>query len=67
MNREKLIRDLRRYAKRNDLHFKVSKRKGKGSHYIVEVGSEWTTMQSDLDVPEMQRSLKQLKIDPAAL
>ncbi len=67
MNREKLIRDLRKYARRNDLHFSVSKKKGKGSHYAVEVGTATTIMQSDLDTYEMMRCLKQLKINPAAL
>lgn len=67
MNREQLIRALRRYARKRNIPFRVDTRKGNGSHYIVEVGSERTTLQSDLNPGRIERALKQLKIDPAAL
>jgi hypothetical protein len=67
MNREQLIRRLRKYARKRDLRFEVDTRKGSGSHFIVEVGSERTTLQSDLNPGRIERALKQLKIDPAAL
>lgn len=49
MNREQLIRALRRYARKRNIPFQVDTKKGNGSHYIVEVGSERTTLQSDLN------------------
>jgi hypothetical protein len=65
MNREGLIRALRKYARKNDLFFEVDKRKGNGSHYIVRVGTKWTTVQSDLNPGRIERILKQLDVDPA--
>lgn len=35
MNRDKLIRELRAYAKEKGLTFSVDTKKGKGSHYLV--------------------------------
>ena len=67
MNREQLIRVLRRYARKRGIAFKVDNKKGNGSHYVVEVGSERTTLQSDLNPGRIERILKQLKIDPAFL
>ena len=67
MNREQLIRALRKYARKRDIPFSVDTKKGNGSHYIVQVGSERTTVQSDLNPGRIERALKQLKIDPAAI
>lgn len=67
MNREGLIRALRKYARKNDLFFAVDKKKGNGSHYIVRLGTEWTTVQSELTPGRIERILKQLAVDPAAL
>ena len=67
MNRERLIRALRKYARSRNLSFTVDTKRGNGSHYIVEVGSERTTLQSDLNPGRIERALKQLKIDPTAL
>lgn len=50
MNRDKLIRELRGYAKSNGLYFDIDKRGGKGSHYIVTVGEKVTIVQSDIVV-----------------
>lgn len=66
MNRDQLIRALRRYARRNELAFDVDRNKGKGSHYIVTVGSIKTTIQDKLTPGRIERILKQLGIDPVA-
>jgi hypothetical protein len=55
MNRDQLIRSLRRYARKHGLHFLVNTRKGKGSHYWVEVGSEATTIQGKLNPGRIER------------
>lgn len=66
-NRDGLIRALRKYARKRELRFEVDKTKGKGAHYKVVVGSNWTTVQSDLTPGRIERILKQLEIDPAAI
>ena len=67
MKREQLIRALRRYARKSGVPFSVNTKRGDGSHYIVEVGGERTTLQSALNPGRIERALKQLKIDPADL
>lgn len=67
MNREGLIRALRKYARKNDVFFEVDKKKGNGSHYFVRLGSNWTIIQSDLTPGRIERILKQLEVDPAAI
>ncbi len=67
MNRDGLIRALRKYAKKQGIRFEVDKKKGNGSHYKVTVGAKWTTVQSDLNPGRVERILKQLEIDPAAI
>lgn len=64
MNRERFIRDLRKYARKNGLAFEVKKDTGKGSHYRVLVGDRSTTVQSDFDEFTAARCLKQLGITP---
>lgn len=65
MNREQLIRAIRKLARRRGVHFKLDEKKGKGSHYWVEYGAKWTTVQHDLNPGRIQRILRQLDIDPA--
>lgn len=67
MNREQLIRALRRYARRRDLAFSLDTRKGDGSHHRVRVGARITTVQQDLNPGRIERLLKQLEIDKADL
>ena len=68
MNREALIRRLRKYARKSGLAFEVDRKKGKGAHYIVTVGDKWTTVQSgELNPNKTERICKQLGIDPAFL
>lgn len=62
MNRDKLIRELRKYAKDHDLVFEVDKRSGKGSHYIVTIGEKSTTVQSDINEQRAVRIKKQLGV-----
>lgn len=68
MKREALLRSLRKYARKNDLSYREDRKKGSGSHYIVFVGSKWTTVQSGELTPLLvERICKQLGIDPASL
>jgi hypothetical protein len=67
MNREQLIRALRKYARKRGLVFVVDTKKGSGSHYRVKLGTEITTVQSELNPGRIERLLKQLKVDPADL
>ena len=46
MTRDALLRELRRWAKKNGFHFRVIEDKGKGSHYRVELGTRKTTIKS---------------------
>ncbi len=64
MNRAKFLRDLRKYARKNQLDFLLLQTKGKGSHYRVKVGEHWTTVQSDFTEFQAERCLKQLGITP---
>ena len=65
MNREQLIRSLRRYARKRDIPLAVDTRKGNGSHYRVRLGEAVTTVQQDLNPGRIERLLKQLEVDPA--
>ncbi|WP_018260289.1 hypothetical protein [Methylobacterium sp. WSM2598] len=68
MKRDDLIRDLRRYARKNGLDFEVDKRGGTGSHYKIRVGDKFTILQSgELDPYKVQRICKQLSIDPTRI
>lgn len=46
MNRDALIRELRKWARKAGVHFAVEEDRGKGSHYRVEVGSKNTVIKS---------------------
>lgn len=67
MKREQLVRALRRYARKRDLAFVLDTKKGSGSHYRLRIGTELTTIQSDLNPGRIERVLKQLKIDASDL
>ena len=67
MNREQLIRALRRYARKRELTFTVDTKKGSGSHYRLRLGDALTTIQSDLNPGRIERILKQLEIEPGDL
>ncbi len=62
MNREKLIRELRKMAKEKGLIFEVNTRKGKGSHYIVTLENKTTTIQSEINETRARMIKKQLGI-----
>ena len=65
MNRDQLIRRLRRFAKKGGVPFEVDKKKGNGSHYRVKLGNKRSTLQEDLNPGRIERFLKQLDVDPA--
>ena len=67
MTREQLIQSLRRYCKKRDIPFEVDTKKGNGSHYRVRVGDQVTTVQQGLNPGRIERILKQLGVDPAAI
>ena len=68
MEREKLIRDLRRYARKRKLDFNLRTDRGKGAHYRLRLGDKITTIQSgDLSPLHVKRICEQLGIDPADL
>jgi hypothetical protein len=67
MNRDGLIRALRRYANKRGLHFAVDRRKGNGSHYRVELGDKWTIVQHELNPLRIRLIARQLGIDPGDL
>lgn len=67
MNRDQLIRALRKYARRRGLAWGLDTSKGKGSHYWVQVGGRFTTVQSDLNPGRIERVLKQLEVDRSDL
>lgn len=67
MNREDLIRALRKYARKRDLRFELDTKRGKGAHYLVTVGDRRTTLQSNMSAHIIRLALKQLGIDPEDL
>jgi hypothetical protein len=67
MNREQLVRALRKLARARGLSFDVDRVKGKGSHYRVKFGLRTTTIQYELTPGRIARILKQLGINPADL
>jgi hypothetical protein len=67
MNRDGLIRALRRYCRKQGLAFAVDTKRGNGSHYLVTVGSKRTTVQSNLNEHKIRTILKQLGLESASL
>ncbi|MFC2252479.1 hypothetical protein ACETRX_22780 [Labrys portucalensis] len=66
MNRDQVIRRLKKLAKKTGTPLQVETNKGKGSHYRVTYGAKTSTLQHDLNPGRIERFLKQLDIDPAA-
>jgi hypothetical protein len=63
MKRNKLIKQLRRWAKDNDTSFEVDEIKGKGSHIRVFVGDKSTIVKhGELSPAYVDLVLKQLGI-----
>jgi len=58
LQREALIRELRKLAKAMDQEFEVETNKGKGSHYRVRLGSKFTTLKSGELTPNYVRLIK---------
>lgn len=67
MNREDLIRALRRYARKRDLRFELDTKRGKGAHYMIIVGDHRTTLQANMSAHIIRLALKQLGVDPEDL
>ncbi|MEN5084277.1 hypothetical protein ABE438_17490 [Bosea sp. TWI1241] len=67
MNRDQLIRSLRRYARNRSIRFEVDTKKGSGSHYRVRLGDKVSTLQNDLNPGRIERFLKQLGVNLADL
>lgn len=64
MTRDDLIRELRKTARKMGEEFRVIPGRGKGSHYRVEFGSKWTTVQSgELGPAIVRRIKKQLGVE----
>ena len=67
MNRDQLIRALRKYCRKRGVSFEVDKKKGNGSHYRVTVGGKVSTLQHELTPNRIRRFLEQVGVDPADL
>jgi len=67
MNREQLVRALRKSARDRGVFFEVDRKSGKGSHYRVQFDERRSTIQDKLNPGRIERILKQLGIDPADL
>lgn len=64
MNREALIRELRKLARMQGKVFEVFTERGKGSHYRVRFGDRITTIQSgELSALHVRTIRKQLGIE----
>lgn len=64
MTRDALLRELRKWARRKGVHFRVIEDKGKGSHYRVELGTRKTTIKSgELRPGYVALIKKQLDVD----
>ena len=46
MTRDQLLKELRKFARKNGLEFEVDRKLGKGSHYRVRLGKCITTLKS---------------------
>lgn len=67
MNRDQLLRKLRKHARKSGVDFEVQKDRGKGGHYLVKFGARRTTVQSDLNPGKIRTILSQLGVDPSDL
>jgi hypothetical protein len=63
MNRDDLIRALRRYCRKRNLRFELDTRRGKGAHYLVVVGDRRTILQSNMSAHIIRLALKQLNVN----
>jgi hypothetical protein len=68
MKREQLISALRKWCRKNGVHFAIDIEGGKGSHYKVTVGDRWTIIQSGELLPHhVDTVLRQLGIPKNAV
>lgn len=68
MKRDRFLSRLSRYARKQGLAYRLVKRAGKGSHYVVYVGERPTTVKSgDLKPGYIALLLRQLRLPPDAV
>lgn len=67
MNRDQLIRKLRKLARNQNKNFTVETAKGKGSHYMVTFENATSALQHELTPGRIERFLKQLGLKPSDL
>ncbi len=68
MKRDRFISRLHRHARKNGLEFRLVKRAGKGSHYVVYVGECRTTVKAgELNPGYIALLLRQLRLPPGAV
>ena len=64
MNREQFIRELRKEAKKLNVHFAFDKKRGKGSHGTLEFGDKKTTCpKGELKIGLVNAIRKQLGVN----
>jgi hypothetical protein len=56
--RDSFLAELRDEARARGLGFKLSKRRGKGSHALVQVGDKWTTVPDREIDPKTARKIR---------
>jgi hypothetical protein len=67
VNREDLIRALRKYCRKRGVAFDLDTKRGNGAHYLIAVGDRRTTLQSKMSAHTIRLALKQLSVDPSDL
>ncbi|MXZ47548.1 MAG: type II toxin-antitoxin system HicA family toxin [Chloroflexi bacterium] len=64
MNDRELVRRLRRYARRREVNFEYSSRRGKGSHGRIRLGEYWTTVpRGEIPTGTLAAMLRDLRVD----
>lgn len=58
MKRDALIRELRKEARKAGLLFEIVTKQGKGSHYIIRIGSKMSTLKSGEITRKMEKIIR---------
>lgn len=67
MNGDQFIRRARKWAKANDLDFRVESSRGKGGHQLLYIGRAMTNVKtSEIGLGLLRAMLKPLNIPPEA-
>lgn len=67
MKRDRFLRDLKGYCRKNGLTYAWDAGRGKGSHGTVFVGPDFTTVQVELSEGRIEAILKQLGLPKDAI